>query len=66
MKYSLILALSLFFLVSCGNDNDDDRFINGVNAYGQPCNLNQVNGYNNLKWRSHFCSMCYLKMGMLN
>jgi len=47
MKYSLIFVLSLFFLVSCGNNNDDNRFLNGVNAYGQPCNMNQINGFNN-------------------
>lgn len=46
MKYNLILALCLLFLVSCGNDNDDNnRF--GINALGQQCSLNQINGFNN-------------------
>lgn len=54
MKYGLIFVLSLFFLVSCGNNNDDDRFLNGVNGvngfnggFGQQCGINQINGFNN-------------------
>lgn len=44
MKFSFVFILSLMFLISCGDNDDDNRFVNGIN---QACGVNTINGYNN-------------------